>query len=141
AGFGNTCARKIDSTLWCWGFNYDGQLGNGMLGGPACTGGVCQPLPVQVSALGTTVVEVATSTIGRHTCARTVAGTLWCWGKNDWGQLGNGTTTNSPSPVQINALGTNVVEVAVGGSHTCARKSDNSLWCWGINEDGELGNG
>jgi alpha-tubulin suppressor-like RCC1 family protein len=96
--------------------------------------------PVQVAALGSTVVEVSAGEA--HTCARTRDGTLWCWGDNDDGQLGiNSTDTPQPEPVQVVALGNTVVEVSVGKSHNCARKSDGTLWCWGRNTSGALGIG
>ena len=89
---------------------------------------------MQVGALGTLVAEVAA---GRsHTCARKTDGTLWCWGENDNGQLGDGTSKSKSSPVQVGALGTLVAEVAAGGNHTCARKTDGTLWCWGTDGTG-----
>ena len=125
------CARKTDGTLWCWGYNLAGQLGDG-----TTSVGFS---PVQVAALGTSVAEVAAS--GSHTCARKTDGTLWCWGDNSNGQLGDGTKTNSSSPMQVVAAGTNLAEVTAGGSYTCARKTDGTLWCWGDNNNGQLGDG
>jgi hypothetical protein len=135
AGRGYSCARKIDGTLWCWGYNLDGVLGDGTK--------FDKPSPVQVSALGTSVAEVAAG--ASHTCARKTDGTLWCWGSNYLGQLGDGTSTDKSLPVQVVSLGASVLGVAAGGfstyGHACARTSDNSLWCWGCNYDGELGDG
>jgi alpha-tubulin suppressor-like RCC1 family protein len=156
AGGNHTCARKTDGTLWCWGENDHGELGNGTTDGQTCpSGSACQSSPVQVTALGANVVEVAAGY--NHTCARKSDGTLWCWGSNANGQLGDGTLAGQigtdgypcrPSPVQVSALGTSVVEVAAGGGyyagylgHTCARKSDGTLWCWGSNVVGQLGDG
>jgi alpha-tubulin suppressor-like RCC1 family protein len=127
----HTCARKVDGSLWCWGLNDSGQLGDGTT--------VNKSSPAQVTALGTTVAEVALGE--RHTCARKTDGTLWCWGYNIFGQLGDGSTTNRSSPVQVTALGTTVAEVALRGLHSCARKTDDSLWCWGYNIYGQLGDG
>src|SRR5262249_22593880 len=76
-----------------------------------------------------------------HTCARLTDGTLWCWGWNYHGQLGDGSHTDSSTPVQVDRLGTLVTQVSTGRDFTCARKQDNSLWCWGYNDYGELGNG
>jgi len=78
---------------------------------------------------------------GLHTCARKHDGTLWCWGDNGSGQLGDGTMVGKSSPGQVTSLGAAVVEVALGSSHTCARKQDGTLWWWGINGSGELGDG
>lgn len=135
-GFGHTCVRKNDGTVWCWGGNQYGSLGDGTTIG--------KPSPVQVTALGTTAVEVVAG--GNHTCARKSDGTVWCWGANGHGQLGDGTITSGapygkPSPVQVTALGTSAIEVEPGYDFTCARKNDGTLWCWGNNETGQLGDG
>ena len=127
----HTCARKHDDTLWCWGGNYDGQLGDGTT--------VDKSSPVQVTSLGSSVVEVALG-IG-HTCARKQDGTLWCWGGNGNGELGDGTTVSKSSPVQVTALGAAVAGVALGSTHTCARKQNGTLWCWGRNLFGQVGDG
>jgi alpha-tubulin suppressor-like RCC1 family protein len=125
----HSCARKQDGTLWCWGHNDSGQLGDGTT--------VKKSSPAQVPALGATVVEVSLG--GAHSCARKQDGTLWCWGRNDYGQLGDGTTVQKSSPVQVPVLGATVVEVSLGGAHSCARKQDGTLWCWGANYNGQLG--
>jgi alpha-tubulin suppressor-like RCC1 family protein len=96
-------------------------------------------LPIQVTALGATVVEVAAG--ARHTCARKADGTLWCWGYNSRGEIGNGTTSYQLSPALVTALGDQVVQVSAGGETTCARKADLTLWCWGDNFFGQLGDG
>ena len=126
AGSGHTCARKADGTLWCWGANTKGQLGDGTTND--------SPVPVQVSALGATVVDIAAGY--EHTCARRTDGTLWCWGGNGGGELGNGTTNDSLVPVQVGALGATVAGVAAAWAHACARKTDGTLWCWGSGGEG-----
>lgn len=138
-GSDHSCARQNDGTLWCWGLNGAGQLGDGTTSGQACyLSAACKPTPVQVKALGNTVTSVAVG--GGHACARRSDGTLWCWGYNAAGQLGDGTTaTPKPSPVQVAQLGANVVEVALGLYHSCARKADGTLWCWGSNDLGQSG--
>ena len=132
AGGYHTCARKADNTLWCWGANHEGQIGDG-------TTVNTKPSPVYVSTLSNSVVGVAAG--HWHTCARKGDGTLWCWGRGAYGQLGNGTTSPTTSPVQVTALGTSVVDVAAGEDHTCARKGDGTLWCWGYNGYGQVGDG
>src|SRR5262249_46728698 len=115
----HTCARKTDGTLWCWGDNVVGMLGDGTT--------TNRDVPVQVTALGNSVAEVSAGE--DHTCARKTDGTLWCWGYNNDGQLGDGTEVSESPPVQVDALGTGVGQVSAGGDFTCARKTDNSLWC------------
>jgi alpha-tubulin suppressor-like RCC1 family protein len=133
AGVYQTCARKADGSVWCWGNNDYGQVGDGTTVSP-------RPLPVQVAALGTSVVEIAAGYF--HTCARKADGSVWCWGSNFYGQMGNGTVTKSePVPVQVTALGTSAVEIATGYFHSCARKADGTVWCWGYDGDGEIGDG
>jgi alpha-tubulin suppressor-like RCC1 family protein len=85
------------------------------------------------------VVHLATG--GKHACARRDDGTLWCWGDNSAGQLGDGTREDTSCPVQVTELGADVVAVDAGGFHTCAVKLDGTLWCWGMATDGQLGIG
>ena len=128
---GYTCARRTDDTLWCWGANSRGQLGDGTT--------IDKLLPTQVTALGASVAEVAVGEL--HSCARKTDDTLWCWGANSEGQLGDGTTLDELLPTQVSALGASVAEVAAGAVHSCARKTDDTLWCWGANWFGMLGDG
>jgi len=74
-----------------------------------------------------------------HTCATRTDGTLWCWGSNWGGQLGNG--TNQGSLVLVQVPGTSWASVNAGAYHTCAVKTDGTLWCWGVNWWGQLGQG
>jgi alpha-tubulin suppressor-like RCC1 family protein len=140
ASFGHSCARKSDGTVWCWGLDYFGQLGDGVSSGVACADGGtnCQPSPVQVEGL-TDVAEIESGT--GHTCARKIDGTMWCWGLNANGQLGIDSTTPASSPQQVVALGNEVRRISLGQNQTCAIKADASLWCWGENRFGELGDG
>jgi alpha-tubulin suppressor-like RCC1 family protein len=134
-GYSHSCARAGDGSLWCWGNNRKGQVGDGTTATPKLTA-------VQVTALGNAVDDVSTGFL--HTCARKNDGTLWCWGCTDSAQLGDGVVDSDVSvtlPKAVTALGADVAEVEVGGRHSCARKTDGSLWCWGSNEFGQTGNG
>jgi hypothetical protein len=127
AGGHHTCAIKTNGSLWCWGYNWYGQLGDGT--------NTSRNTPVQIISSGVSYVAAG----GRHTCAIKQDGSLWCWGFNGSGQLGDGTWADKNTPVQIMSSG--VVSVALGSSHTCAIKQEGSLWCWGWNIDGQLGDG
>ncbi|GAB1692584.1 Ig-like domain-containing protein [Krasilnikovia sp. M28-CT-15] len=129
AGFLNTCATRTDGTLWCWGANRRGELGDGTT--------IARSTPVQV---GTATTWDTVSAGHSHTCATRTEGTLWCWGDNSYGQLGDGTTTRRDTPVQIGA-GDTWNAVSAGDAHTCATRAEGTLWCWGDNYDGELGDG
>src|SRR3954469_9347285 len=77
---------------------------------------------------------------GVHTCVMVSSGTVDCWGRNFYGQLGDGTTNNSSTPIPVSGLG-GVVAIATGGAHTCAALASGTVECWGFNNDGQLGNG
>ena len=121
------CAVKTDGTLWCWGSNGGGRLGIGNT--PEI-----QTYPAQV---GNDHNWEQISTGDSHICAIKTDGTLWCWGTNNYGQLGTG-SGNKTSPTQVGTE-TNWFAVSAGFSHTCALKMDGSLWCWGDNSKGEVG--
>lgn len=125
----NGLAIKEDGTVWGWGSNYYGQVGNGN------TTDVLSP--AQVSGLSN-VVSVASGY--SHSLAVKSDGTVWAWGSNGSGQLGDGTTVQRTAPIQVRGL-TNVVAIDAGQSHSLALKSDGTVWAWGQNYDGQLGNG
>ena len=125
-----TCAIKNDGTLWGWGTNGSGQLGTGVSANNIRS-------PVQTVAGGTTWKQVAVGFF--HTCAIKTDGTLWVWGQNDLGQLGSNNTSSYSSPIQTSAGGTNWKQVACGYKHTVAIKIDGSLWSWGQDIYGQLG--
>jgi len=129
AGYAHSLAVKSDGTLWAWGRNVYGQLGDGT------TTDRLTPMPV----LGLTGVVTVAAGSG-HSLALKSDGTLWAWGRNAQGQLGDGTTTARLTPVPVPGL-TGVVAVAAGERHTLAVKSDGTLWAWGYNLYGRLGNG
>ena len=84
--------------------------------------------------------KIASSSTALHNVAIAANGSLWAWGYNGLGQVGNGTTTNQSSPEQI-GIATNWQSIACGGDHSVAIKTNGSLWAWGFNGYGELGNG
>ncbi|MGG1517754.1 InlB B-repeat-containing protein [Paenibacillus oryzisoli] len=123
-------AIKEDGTLWAWGLNGNGQLGDGTL--------MNRTLPVQVSGIsGVTAVSTG---LGYHVLALKNDGTVWAWGRNDNGELGDGTTTQRQLPVQVVGL-TDVVTLVNAGYHSLALKSDGTVWAWGRNSYGESGGG
>jgi alpha-tubulin suppressor-like RCC1 family protein len=130
------CAVKTDGTVWCWGDNEAGQLGNGT---HSYTG---SPAPVQVSGL-TNAVSVAVTDEGA--CALLAGGTVWCWGANQAGQLGNGSmVAESDVPVQVSGLSDAVALTMVTGDYNqaaCVIRGGGSVSCWGDNGDGQLGTG
>lgn len=129
-GLEHSLALRADGTVWAWGKNSYGQLGNGS--------NVSIPVPVQVSSLSG-VVSIAGGG-GHHSLAVTNDGTLWAWGMNNHGQLGNGTTVSSNVPVQVTTL-TDVVAVAQEWTNSIALKGDGTVWAWGYNAGGQLGTG
>ena len=127
-------ALKTDGTVWAWGNNSGGQLGIGTVSAPAT-------VPVRVTSL-TGVRDITTGTSGQQTYVVKGDGTVWGWGSNDYGQLGNGTTNGgfSSTPAQVPGL-TGVRTIITTGSTVYALKNDTSLWSWGYNANGQLGNG
>jgi len=119
----------VGLSLWAWGLNGNGQLGNGTT--------TDSSIPVQI---GTATDWASVAGGSFHAVARKSDGTLWSWGWNILGQLGNGTTTDSSVPVQIGTA-TDWVSVAAGAHHNVARKSDGTLWSWGADWFGQLGIG
>lgn len=122
-------AIKTDGTLWAWGSDFFGQLGNSI-------SGINYSSPVQVGLL-TNWKQVSTGE--QHTSAIKTDGTLWTWGWDAYGQLGNNTTVNYSSPVQVGLLN-NWKQVSCGNFHIAAINTDGTLWTWGYNLNGGLGN-
>ena len=127
-GRGNTCALLETGGVRCWGAA--AALGDGSM--------VARLIPPPSDIPGLSAAS-AISVGSRHACALLAAGTVRCWGGNDFGQLGNGSTTESPTPA-AEAL-TGATAIAAGGFHTCALLSSGRVRCWGENFYGELGDG
>lgn len=131
AGWWHSMALKQDGTVWTWGCNVDGELGNGS------TSSGSNPVPKQVAGLGNIT---AISAGGSHCLALARDGTVWAWGFNKYGQLGDGTTTNRTRPVRVAGLH-DLAAVSAGGGHSAAIDSQGVLWTWGDNRGGQLGDG
>jgi alpha-tubulin suppressor-like RCC1 family protein len=130
AGSSSVYCIKTDGTLWTWGQNNHGQLGDNTT--------VDKSSPIQTVAGGTDWKQVAAAIIYSAAAIKT-DGTLWTWGRNNYGQLGNNTSNNRSSPIQTVAGGTNWRQVAGGRRYFAAVKTDNTLWSWGNNNYGQLG--
>ncbi|MEF2174968.1 MAG: hypothetical protein V3575_00740, partial [Candidatus Absconditabacteria bacterium] len=124
------CGITNDGKLYCWGNGANGVLGNGS------NTDILSPFLVD-----TVNSYISLSTSVYHTCGVTTDGKLYCWGENDSGQIGNGTTNNQYSPVQIDSSN-KYKSIFAGYRHsTCGKRLDNSIYCWGENEDWQLGDG
>lgn len=126
AGDYHTCAIKQDNSLWCWGFNADGQVGDGTT-----------ELKTDFVRIMDDVLQVSAG--GYNTCAVKSDGSLWCWGSNRAGQIGDGTVVDvraSPVQIMLDVYSVSVGGDLYGGAHVCSIKNS-SLWCWGENTYGQ----
>jgi len=131
AGNFHSCALKASGGVTCWGLNVYGQLGNGTIGGFAG----------EAPSTVTTIDDGLAVAVGAdHTCAVRSGGSLYCWGANDSGEIGNGNTSGAgvPAPTRV-GLPEAVVAVALGQGHTCAAGTSGMVWCWGSDVHHELG--
>lgn len=124
-----TCGVRADRTLWCWGWNNHGQVGDGTT--------IQRETPTQVgSDADWTTVAIHTG----RTCGLKRDGSLFCWGYNLNGRLGDGTTQERHTPVAV--AGPAIWRaLTVGGSHTCGLRGRGSVWCWGNSRLGQRGDG
>jgi alpha-tubulin suppressor-like RCC1 family protein len=136
------CALSNAGNVYCWGYGSSGQLGNG-----AFT--ATQKTPVEVAGVNNSgvlsnIVNISTGT--DHACAVSSAGNVYCWGYNANGQLGNGSSGNTFTPVEVvdpagGSFLSDIVTVSAGSAHTCALSLFGNVYCWGDNTFGELGTG
>ncbi|MFZ2188749.1 MAG: ELWxxDGT repeat protein [Candidatus Moraniibacteriota bacterium] len=139
AGYTHTCALKSDGSVYCWGGNNNGQLGDNSL--------VQRTAPVQVLGVdGVDTLAGVSQIVARssHTCALKSDGSVYCWGYNGTGQLGDNTVARKLTPTQVLGVGgtgnlTDVSRISAGNQHACALKSDSTVFCWGGNGNGQLG--
>ncbi|MGK7312150.1 MAG: Ig-like domain-containing protein [Candidatus Longimicrobiales bacterium M2_2A_002] len=130
AGGGHSCGITVPGHAYCWGADDRGQLGNAV---DALY--FDSPRPV---AGGHALVQVSTG--ANHTCGVTTDSAVLCWGDNDRGQLGDGTTTDRPIPAPV-STSASFVQVSAGANHTCGLTATGELLCWGANAFGQLGDG
>jgi alpha-tubulin suppressor-like RCC1 family protein len=147
AGYGHTCAAMAGGGVKCWGWNGQGQVGDGTV-----TGLSGRATPVDVVGLDEQVTVLAGGY--DHTCALTALGSVRCWGSNDSGQLGTETSETCPdpyiptmlkpcstTPLDVPGLESGVAAITAGASHTCALTDAGGVKCWGGNGQGQLGDG
>ena len=129
---GHSCGVTASSQLYCWGANGSGQLGDGTM--------TSRSTPVAISGpAGVSWKSVGAGTF--HTCAVATHGTIYCWGLDGSGQLGNGTKSSSLTPDTLAIGGVTFRQVSAGDSHTCAVDNSDIAYCWGRNHVGQLGTG
>jgi alpha-tubulin suppressor-like RCC1 family protein len=140
AGYNHTCVVDSVGQVYCWGYNSQGQLGNG------ASGTNNNPIPTAVVTTGPISGKKVIKINGgnSHTCALTLDGLIFCWGGNNYGQLGTDNTTDSFTPVQLTnsgpASGKTWVDISAGYAHSCGLTGDGTAYCWGFNGHGQLGN-
>ena len=138
ASFYHSCAIALNGRAYCWGSGNSGKLGNGS------TASSRIPVAVNTSGVlaGKTIKQISAGE--NHTCAIASDNRAYCWGSNKNGQLGNGSTADSRVPVAVNMSGAlagkTIKQILAGGDHGCVVASDDKMYCWGLNNNGELGN-
>jgi len=128
-GYAHTCSLTAGGDAYCWGVNVDGELGTG-------TTSASSAVPILVTG-GVSFASLYPG--GKHTCALTTAGDVYCWGSNLQGQLGQGNNTNSAVPLQV--AGFQFTALTGGFTHVCGLTTAGKAYCWGSNSQGELGDG
>lgn len=140
-GSAHYCATNSSGGVHCWGYNLSGQLGD--------NSSIQRNAPVQVVGVGGTgtlssISSVAASPDGQHVCALSNTGTVYCWGNNSNGQLGDNSSIQRTYPVQVVGIGgtgtlSGISKIAVGQDHSCATTTGGDVYCWGSNASGKLG--
>lgn len=130
-GTNHACALTNSGGVQCWGYNGYGQLGDGT------TTKRLAPVPVVGLSSGVAAISAGDN----HTCAIMSGGGAKCWGQNNYGQLGDGTTTGNSSPVDVTGLSSGVISISAGVAHTCVLTNTGGIKCWGLNGNGQLGDG
>ena len=141
AGEAHTCAVDSTNKAWCWGDNTNGQLGTGTAPDTPCSLDPAQPqhpCRLNPAAVDGNTTFRTVSAGQSHTCGLSTGGQVFCWGRNDRGQLGNGTQADSRVPVPVSHP-TSFKAVSAGDAHTCAIDVAGELYCWGDNGRGQLG--
>jgi alpha-tubulin suppressor-like RCC1 family protein len=129
-GDNHSCAILHNGEVWCWGRNDHDQLGADS--SDAETGS-----PVQIINLPSGVVDLSAGAV--HTCVLTTLGEVWCWGEGGKGQLGYSSTTDTDTPVKVDASGVQFISISSGWEFTCGVTSLSGIMCWGLNDFGQLG--
>jgi len=137
----HACAMDAYGVTWCWGYNSEGELGNGYGGsspGPqTCSNNACAKYPFPVSSY---VRFTAVSAGDYSSCGISADGGAYCWGSNNLGQLGNGSITESDLPIAVSG-GLKFASLSVGSDHACGLTTSGAAYCWGFNNSGQLGDG
>lgn len=133
AGKGFTCARLDTKDVYCWGTNA------GSVTGRSAGGFDATPSKVGVFTGDVEEISVAGPTNATHACARRTDGSVWCWGKNDYGQLGAASPSTSATPLQVTGVG-QAAHVALAEGTSCVLRANGDLLCWGSHARGGLGN-
>jgi len=131
SGYRHSLALKTTGTLWAWGSNYCGPIGDGTT--------ISRSSPVQEVSSSTNWCQVSGGRF--HSLALKTSGSIWSWGDNYCGLLGDGTTISRSSPVQEFSSSTDWCQVEGGGCHSLALKTTGTLWAWGCNFSGQIGDG
>ena len=143
SGGWHTCALTTDGNVKCWGYGFNGRLGNG------ATGHTLTPVDVHTNSEDASPLSGidAISAGHSHTCALTTDGNVKCWGSGGSGKLGNGATGSKSTPVDVHTSSedpnplSSIAAISVNAYHTCALTTDGNVKCWGSGSIGQLGNG